>query len=144
MSAMVARSKVADSRSPSSAMSWPETCGGACAGLPCGTEVMVMVLSLSVRRRVVDVEVVEVPGRAVATELGGVLGPSCGRQQAPQFREVFCVHRLLDTVGAERGHRAPDVEARFVDGVAQGVARVAADHQSTGLCHECGHVADVP
>src|SRR5918994_1936617 len=74
MSAMVARWKVADSRSPSSAMFWGRSRAGRTVSW--GSEVMVMGLSL-VRRRVVDAEVVEAPCRSVAFEVRGVVGAAC-------------------------------------------------------------------
>src|SRR4051794_10123930 len=100
MSAMVARSKVADSRS--------------------------MVVP-SVRRRVVDVEVVELAGRAVAAEAGRVGGHAGGREQLGQFGQVLGAHLLLDAVGAEGLHRPLHVDPRLVEGVAERVAGVAAD-----------------
>src|SRR4029453_13284928 len=142
MSAMVARSKVADSRSPSSSV--------CCAGIPgagktvsWGGGVMVMGLSLLVRRRVVGAEVVEVPCRSVALEVRRVVGAAGGGEQFPELVEVLGFHRFLDAVRTERSDRSLDVDPGFVNRVPKGVAGVAADHEPAGLGHEGGHVPDV-
>src|SRR6266581_5278035 len=109
MAWMVARSKGADSRRPRDAksMSIAET-------------------TPSVRRRVVDLEVVQLPGRAVAAEVRGVLVELRRLEQLGQFREVFVPHLLLDAVRAEGLDRALDVDAGLVEGVAERVTGVAA------------------
>src|SRR4051812_38529688 len=102
----------------------------------------VVMTVLLVRAGVVDVEVVEVAGGAVAGELGRV-GVETGQiQQLPQFRQVLLAHLLLDAVGAEGGDGATHVDAGLVQRVAEGLAGVAEDDETSGLTHERGHVAD--
>src|SRR6476661_5427328 len=133
MSAMVARSKVADSRSPSSSVCWGRSWVGRTVSW--GSEVMVMGMSL-VRRRVVDAEVVKVPGRSVAFEVRRVVGTARRGEEAAEFLEVLGFHRLFDAVRAQGGHASLDVDPGLVDRVAEGFAGVAADHEPAGLGHE--------
>src|SRR5829696_4871270 len=131
MPAMVARSKVADSRRPRS------------VGVP-GTEVSSPWWDdWSVRRRVAGGEVVEPAGRAEAAELGGVVVEPRYGEQLRQLGAVLVAQRLLHAVGPERRHAATDVETGLVDRVAEGLAGVTADDQSPGLRHEGAHRTDV-
>src|ERR1700761_8228612 len=77
---------------------------------------------------VVDVEVVQLPGRAVAWERrrGGVdVGPL---QQGPDLVDVLVAHLLLDAVGAQPGHAAADVEAGLVQRIAERLPPGPAPH----------------
>src|SRR5215207_5172879 len=92
--------------------------------------------------RVVDLEVVELPGGAVAAELGGVdVVEACAPEQAAKLGSVLLAQLLLDAVRAQSGDFAADVDARLVDRVAERVADVAADDESPGLRHESAEVA---
>src|SRR3954452_6062473 len=90
-----------------------------------------------------DLEVVEVPGGAVAAEVGDVDAADAGlREQVRDLRAMEVAQLLLDHVGAEAGDRAADVDVRLVHRVAQRVAGVAEHHDRAGLRHERAHVAD--
>ena len=90
----------------------------------------------AISTRVVDVEVVEPPRRAVAPELGrvDVVDPGPLEQLARARRRVLVAHLLLDAVGAEPCDRAAHVEARLVDRVAERVAGVAAARPASRVC----------
>src|SRR5205085_4429201 len=84
----------------------------------------------SVRPDVVDLEVVELPRRAVAPEAAGIDVVDAGAlEQRAQLRHVLLAQLLLDAVGAEPRELAAHVDARLVDRVAERIARVAADDE---------------
>src|SRR5215211_649361 len=97
----------------------------------------------SVCASVVDLEGVELPGRAVAAEIARV-----GFRDTRAFKEVrelgamLVAELLLDAVRAEGGDVAADVEACLVDRVSERLARVAADDEPARLGHEPGEVTD--
>jgi hypothetical protein len=68
-----------------------------------------------IRAQVVDVEVVELPRRAVAAELARVdvieTGPG---EQLEDLVDVLCAHLLLDAIRAQSGHRPTHVEPCLV------------------------------
>src|SRR5919106_1852970 len=96
-----------------------------------------------VRARVVDLEVVQPPRRAVAAELArlAVVDPR-PLEQLAQLTHVALLHLLLHAVRPQTGDLPANVEMRLVDGVAEGVAGVAADHEAPLLRHEAAHVPD--
>ena len=57
--------------------------------------------------------------------------------------EMLRAHLLLDAVGAEGRDGAAHVDAGLVERVAEGLAGVAEDDETSGLSHERAHVADV-
>jgi hypothetical protein len=57
---------------------------------------------------------------------------------------VLLAQLLLDAIRAQLGDLSTDVDARLVDRVAQGLARVAANDQAAGLGHEPAQVTDRP
>src|SRR5215211_8431394 len=74
----------------------------------------------SVRPRVVDVEVVELPCRSVAFEVRRRAALHLGALQEPgQLGHVLLAHLLLDAVGAEGGDGPAHVQVRLVDRVAE-------------------------
>jgi hypothetical protein len=75
---------------------------------------------------VVDVEIVELAGRAVAAELLrlGVAFGAC--QQVGQKFQMLGPHFLLDAIGTEALHLAAHEQPRLVQAVAQRLARIAA------------------
>ena len=93
---------------------------------------------------VVDLEVVELPRRAVAAELGrvDVVDARRASSSSRSSATVLVAQLLLDAVGAEARDRAADVEVRLVDRVAERVAGVAADDEAAALRHERAQVAD--
>src|SRR5882757_3628088 len=128
MAAIVARSKVADSRKPSraraSALRWMSV--------------------ISVGTRVVDVKVVQRTDRAISGISTGVVIVVSGRfELRGKFLVVFVVHLLGHTVGPEGGDAAAHVNPGLVDRVAECFAGVAADHEYPSLSHERAHVSDV-
>src|SRR3989442_3801963 len=85
----------------------------------------------SVRACVVELEVVEPAGRAVAAEVRRVDAVDPGPvEEVAELGEVVPADVLLDAVGAEARDLAPNVDAGLVDRVAQGVAGVAAHDQA--------------
>src|SRR5262249_6242427 len=82
----------------------------------------------SVRVDVVDVEVVELAGGAVAFELAGIGLDAGALQQALELPEVMRRHPLFDAVGAEALDLALNVDARLIERVAQIGAGIAAYH----------------
>src|SRR5437870_6079279 len=96
----------------------------------------------SVRGCVVDLEVVELPSRAVAAEVRGIR-VDLGRGQEPgELRRVLLSELLLDAVRPEAGDGAAHVEPRLVDRVAERIPRIPADDEGPGLRHEGAHVPD--
>src|SRR5688572_6133868 len=91
---------------------------------------------------IVDVEVIELAGRAVAFELGGIGVHAGTLQQLAQLLDVMRGHLFLDAIRAEAFDLALHIEARLVERVAEVGAGVAAYHQAAGLCHEGAHRAD--
>src|ERR1043165_6176004 len=93
--------------------------------------------------RVVDLEGVELPRRAVAPE-GRDVEPGHPRpvEQLAQLLPVVVREVLLHAVGAEAGDGAAHVDVRLVDRVAERLAGVAADDEPPRLRHESAHVAD--
>ena len=96
----------------------------------------------SVAAGMVDVEVVELAGRAVAPELGGVELEARALQEVLERGAMGVGHRLLDAVGAQARDLATDVEHRLVDRIAEIRPGVAADDEMARLRHEGAHVAD--
>src|SRR4051794_23304259 len=91
---------------------------------------------------VVDMEVVELPRRAVAPKLARLGSDAGALEQRLQLRDVVLPQLLLDAVGAEARDAAAHVHVRLVDRVAERLARVAADDEAAALRHESAHVAD--
>jgi hypothetical protein len=84
---------------------------------------------VSVLNSVVDVEIVELAGRAVAAELLR-LGVAFGAgQQVGQKVQMLGPHLLFDAIGAEALHLAAHEQPRLVQAVAQRLARIAADDE---------------
>src|SRR5580658_2302677 len=115
ISAIVSRSKVADSRSPG-------------CQAPGRWDPFVVAL-MSVDPDVVDGEVVELPRGAVAPELRGVGIDLGGGEQSEQLLVMLGAHLLFNAVGAEPGDRAADVQPRLVERVSERLAGVAAHHE---------------
>src|SRR5215210_522859 len=90
-------------------------------------------LACSVGLRVVDVEVVQPAGGAIAPEARGVdVLDARALEQLGHLGDVLVAHRLLDAVRTEALYVAAHVEARLVDRVAQRLACIPADHQAPG------------
>src|SRR5258708_27145786 len=107
MAWMVARSNVADSRRPWAAGSSHKGSSG---------RVGVTAAAASVGAAVVDLEVVEVAGGAVAAEGGRVLVDPGGIEQFGEFGDMFVAQRLLDAVPPDGPHPAPDADTGLVEG----------------------------
>src|SRR5690349_24353959 len=91
----------------------------------------------SVAPGVVDVEGVEVAGRAVTAELARDDALDAGRgQKLRDLLAMLVAQLLLRAVGAQALHRAADVEAGLVERVAERVAGIAQHHPPAGLRHE--------
>src|SRR3954471_15370398 len=108
------RSNVADSRRPGCQPGWPLALRR--RALRVSNSV------ISVLAGVVDVEVVEPAGRAVAAEVRrvGVVGPGA-LEQGAQLGDVLVAQLLLDAVRPERLHRPAHVEVCLVDRVPERV-----------------------
>src|SRR5262245_50869254 len=90
----------------------------------------------SVRAGVVDLEVVELTSGAVAFEFRGISIAQAGvDEQRAQLGDVVIPQLLLDAIRAEAPDVATHVHARLIDGVAERLARIAADNEPAGLRH---------
>src|SRR6266851_4402169 len=98
----------------------------------------------SVGRGVVDVEIVETAGRAVAAELADIDLASDARflQQRVQFFAMLVLELFLDAVGAQTLYFAAHEEPRLVNGIAERLAGITEDNQRAGLRHEGAHMTD--
>ena len=98
--------------------------------------------SASVLPRVVDVEVVEPPRRAVAAELARARSRRRPPARAAPRSSATCSSRIsFSTQSAPSPATvAAHVQARLVDRVAERVAGVAAHHEAALLGHERAHV----
>src|SRR5215213_452496 len=77
-------------------------------------------VDISVRARVVDLEVVELPRRAVTAELSRVSTGEPGMfEELGELRAVLVPERLLHAVGTQFPDLAADIDARLVDRVAE-------------------------
>ena len=83
----------------------------------------------SVRRGVVDVEIVEPAGRAVAPERGRVEVDAGLGQQPAELGQMVRRHPLLDAVGPQARDLAPHIEPGLVERIAEVAAAVAADDE---------------
>src|SRR5919108_6553244 len=92
---------------------------------------------------VVDVEVVEPPGGAVAAEIARIGVVDAGApEEVGELGAMLVAKLLLDAVGAETGDLAADVDARLVDRVSERLAGVPADDEATRLRHERAQMPD--
>src|SRR5437773_8689383 len=99
-----------------------------------------MMASVSVG--VIDVEIIELAGRAEAAEVLRI-GLDLGLlQEAGELGEMMVGHLLFDAVGTETVDLASDIELRLIDGIAQGFARISAHNEMAALRHEGRHMAD--
>src|SRR5947207_15788511 len=91
----------------------------------------------SVRACVVELEVVEPAGRAVAAEVRRVdaVDPRAV-DEAAELGEVLPAAVLLAAVGAEARDLAANLDSRLVDRVAKGVAGGATHEAPAGIGHE--------
>src|SRR5262245_64905512 len=85
---------------------------------------------------VVDVEVVELAGRAVALEGARVRLDPGALEQPAELGDVVIGHLLLDAVRPQAFDLALDVDLRLVDRIPEALPGIAADHETAGLAHE--------
>ena len=90
----------------------------------------------------IDVEIVKLARRAIAAEVRWLFLALGSLQQPLKIGEMFGPHFLLDAVGAKACDLALHIEPRFINGIAQRIAGIAADNQIAALRHEGRHVAD--
>ena len=81
----------------------------------------------------IDVEIVELTGGAVAAKfLGPLLTPSLFEEPGKLF-EVMGLHVLLNAIGAEAGDLAAHIEMGLIDRIAQRLAGIAADDDTAAV-----------
>src|SRR3954468_20752269 len=96
----------------------------------------------SIRIGVVDVEVVELPRRAVAAERFRISVDLCLLEKLRELLEMFAPHLLLNAVGPEARNLAAHEELGLVDRIPERLGGISEHHEMSGLGHESRHVAD--
>jgi hypothetical protein len=76
----------------------------------------------------VDLEMIELPRGAITPEFARVRGASGPLQERFQDMVMFRTHLLLNAIRTEAPGRTSHKQLSFIDGIAQGIAGIPANH----------------